>query len=330
MRRAIRCAAILAAAPGAAWAEMQGFLRPLGPIAELQRAELIWATALITVAILPVLLGVPWILWRYRRRNTRAKYRPQWHFDTRLEILMWGGPMLIVAALAVWLAQAVFLIDPYRSIGPEMAQGMEFEIDGSPLRVDVIGLDWKWLFVYPEEGVASVGELVLPVGRPITLRLTTDTVMQSFMAPGLAGQIYAMAGMVTEMNLIATETGSTLGENTQYNGPGFARQRAPVRAVPPQDYAAWLEEARAEGAVLDAAAYATLARSGDLAQARADLDLGGAGPIRFDLAADALLERVVGRYTSGAPIPPAAQPGSPAYRPEAYSLGPAMPMEPAQ
>ncbi len=306
-------------------------MRPLGPIAELQRTELIWATILVLVAILPVLLGVPWILWRYRRKNERAKYRPQWHFDTKLEILMWGGPTLIVAALSLWLAQAVFRIDPYRSIDSEMAEGMEFAIDGPPLRVDVIGLDWKWLFVYPDEGVASMGEMVVPVGRPVTLRLTTDTVMQSFMASGLSGQIYAMAGMVTEQNLIGTRPGSTLGTNTQYNGPGFAMQRAPVRAVPPEDFEAWLDGGDEADAVLDDAAYTTLAQSGDLARARSDLGIGGSGPIRFDLAADHLFDRVVSRYMNGEPVADAGQPGSPSYRPEAYRFGPAtMLMEPAQ
>ncbi len=330
------CAALAAGLPApavaAAVTETRGFLRPLGPIAELQRTELIWATVLILAAILPVLFGVPWILWRYRRANTAAKYRPQWHFNTKLEILMWAGPALIVAALSLWLAQAVFRIDPYRAISPEMAEGMDFAIDGDTVPVDVIGLDWKWVFVYPEHGVASVGEMVVPVGRPVSLRLTTDTVMQSFMAPGLSGQIYAMAGMVTRQNLIATETGSTLGTNTQYNGPGFARQRAPVRAVTPETFEDWIAAARSGGTPLDEGAYARLARSGDLAQARADLDLAGEGPILFTLAAPDLFDRVVARYMSGQEIAREAQPGSPSYRPEALDLpdAPATMMEHAQ
>ncbi len=323
---AVAALALTAPLPLFAQEDTRGFLRPLGPIAELQRTELIWATILILLAILPVLLGVPYILWRYRRGNTKAKYRPQWEFNTKLEILMWGGPTLIVVALSIWLAQAVFRIDPYRTIEPEMAENMEFEMEGEPVTVDVIGLDWKWLFIYPEEGVASVGEMVLPVGRPVTLRLTTDTVMQSFMASGLSGQIYAMAGMVTQQNLIATRPGATLGTNTQYNGVGFAKQRAPVRAVDGDAYEAWLDEARDSDLALDDETYAILAQSGGLDRARSDLGVAGEGPVRFTLPAQSLFERVVARYMNGDAVAPEAQPGSPFYDPEAHVLPPAAEM----
>lgn len=292
-----------------------GFLTPIGPVAEFQRTELIWATVLILVAVLPVLVGTPWILWRYRRGNTKAKYRPQWHFDTKLEILMWGGPTLIVVLLSVWLAQAVFRIDPYRAIGDELAESMEFEIEGAPVAIQVVGLDWKWLYIYPGAGVASVGELVIPVGRPVSMRLTTDTVMQSYMAPGLAGQIYAMAGMVTQHHMIASRPGETLAENTQYNGPGFPDQRGPVRAVPYETYTAWIEEARA-APPLDQETYAVLAQQGNLAATRDHLDRAGEGPLLFSLADSSLFERIVGRYHTGEPIPREAQPGSPFYTPE--------------
>ncbi len=311
----IALALAMAACPAAAGPG--NILTPIGPIAETQRLELIWATVLILIAILPVLVGVPIIMWRYRRTNTKATYRPQWEFDTKLEILMWAGPTLIVVALSIWLAQATFRIDPYRSIDAEMAEGLEIELTGPPLNVEVIGLDWKWLFIYPDEGVASVGELVLPTGRPVTMRLTTDTVMQSFMAPGLAGQIYAMAGMVTQLNLVADRPGEAFLQNTQYNGTGFPDQRAPVRAVPPEEYEDWLAAAMdGDGPVLDDRGYALLAQSGDLARAHEDLDIPGEGPIRFRLAGLGLFDRVLGRYMGADPVLPAAQPGSPTYDPE--------------
>ncbi|SPJ26373.1 cytochrome ubiquinol oxidase subunit II [Palleronia abyssalis] len=297
-----------------AFAEPSGFLRPLGPIAEFQRTELIWASAIIAIAILPVLIGAPLIVWRYRRSNKNATYRPDWHFDTKLEVLMWGVPTLIVIALSVWLTQAVYRIDPYRTIDAEMADGLDIGEIGAPIRIETVGLDWKWLFLYPEEGIASVGEMVIPTGRPVAMRLTTDTVMQSFMASGLAGQIYAMAGMVTQLNLIATRTGTTLAENTQYNGTGFPAQRAPVEAVDPTAYGAWLEAARA-APTLNAQSYAILAQSGDVAKARADLGRDGDGPLLFRLDDPALFDRIVGRYRSGTPVPAAAQPGSPSYDP---------------
>ena len=202
-----------------------------------------------------------------------------------------------------------------------MAEGLEIDLTGPPLKVEVIGLDWKWLFIYPDEGVASVGELVLPVGRPVTMRLTTDTVMQSFMVPGLAGQIYAMAGMVTQMNMVADRPGEAYLQNTQYNGPGFPDQRAPVRAVSSGEYEDWLAEAMdGDGPVLDDRGYALLAQSGDLARAHADLDIPGEGPILFRLEGLGLFDRVVGRYMGADPVPPAAQPGSPTYDPVASVL----------
>ncbi|WP_206076990.1 cytochrome ubiquinol oxidase subunit II [Palleronia sediminis] len=301
-------------------AEARGFLRPLGPIAELQRTELIWASVLISIAILPVLIGVPVILWRYRRRNTRARYAPDWSFDTRLEIVMWVVPALIVIALSVWLTQAVIRIDPYREIDAAMADEMGFEIEGPPVRVDVVGLDWKWLFLYPEEGIASVGEMIVPVGHPVRMRITSDTVMQSFMASGLAGQIYAMAGMETRLNLIADEPGVTLAQNTQYNGPHFPSQRAPVRAVPVAEFDAWADDARRAGVTLDAESYAALAVAGTVDDARERLGLDGAGPIQLRLDDAFLFDRVVGRYRTGEPVPRDAQPGSPAYTPDATFL----------
>ncbi|PZX15720.1 cytochrome o ubiquinol oxidase subunit 2 [Palleronia aestuarii] len=296
-----------------------GFLRPIGPIAEMQLLELIWASVIVLIAVLPVFVGVPVILWRYRRSNNQATYSPQWHFNTKLEILMWGVPTAIVVAFGIWLAQGVFRIDPYRTIDAEMARGMEFEIAGPTVRIDIVGLDWKWLYLYPDEGVASVGEMVIPVHRPVEIRLTSDTVMQSFMAPALAGQIYAMAGMETQLNLIASEEGETLAENTQYNGTGFPQQRGPVRAVAEDAYDAWIASART-APPLDDRTYGLLAKSGDLAAARDDLDREGSGPFAFTLPDGALFGRVLARYMTGEPVPPETQPGSPTYDPEAARL----------
>lgn len=305
--------------PASAATHSADFMRPLGPIADMQRTELIWATVIVMVAILPVFVGVPWILWRYRRSNDKSEYAPAWHFDTKLELVMWGVPAVIIVAFGIWLTQAVFRIDPYRTIDAEMAKGMNFEIEGPPVVVDVVGLDWKWLFIYPDEGVASVGEMVIPVGRPVSMRLTTDTVMQSFMAPGLAGQIYAMPGAVTRLNVLAERQGTTVAENTQYNGTGFARQRAPARAVTGTEFSVWVEAARG-APPLDDETYALLAKSGDVAAARRDLGRTGSGPLAFALPDPMLFGRIVGRYRTGAPVPPEQQPGSHSYDPEAARL----------
>ena len=287
---------VLVASP--AWA--QGFLTPMGPVAEDQRAHLIRVTALTMIAIVPVLIGVPLLLWRYRR-GRHAAYRPGFEFSAPLEIIMWGVPTAIIIVLGFWLWQSTHKLDPYRPLGPD------------PLQVQVIGLNWKWLFLYPDQGVASIGTLLIPQGRPVQLKLTTDTVMQSFMVPALAGQIYAMPGMVTDLNLMADAEGEATGRNTQFNGAGFADQSVTVRAVDDAGWQAWIAQA-ADAPALDSATYAQLARPGSTADAASAL---GLPDTRMRLSEPDLFQTVVHRYHDGQPLAPDQQPGAPGYQPEA-------------
>lgn len=218
------------------------FLQPLGPVAQEQAQHFWRVVAISMVAILPVLIGVPMILWRYRYRTGKGAYRPDWEYSRRLEFAFWGLPVLIVCALASWLWYSTSKFDPYEPLGKD------------PLQVQVVGLDWKWLFIYPEEGIATINELAIPVGRPVELTLTTDTVMQSLLIAPLAGQIYAMPGMTTKLNFQANEAGLAEGENTQFNGAGFGRQKFAVRALEPARYAKWLKQ-KDRGIALDDQTY---------------------------------------------------------------------------
>lgn len=292
----------------AAYETLDTFLSPLGTIAQEERVHLLRVVLILLIAVLPVLVGTPLIVWRYRRRRPRGAYAPTWDFDRRLEAAMWGVPTLIVVALGVVLVQSTLRLDPYKPL------------PGDPVRVDVVGLDWKWLFLYPEEGVASVGELVVPAGRPVSLRITSDTVMQSFFIGALAGQIYAMPGMRTRLHVKADRPGLAEGEATQYNGTGFPGQRFLTRAVEEADFEAWVDRARGSDVLLDDAAYHQLARRGDLARARQDLGLDGEGAVLMRLADGVLFDRVMARYHQGRPLSAAEQPGSPSYDPAAASL----------
>lgn len=296
---ALVLAAMAAAGPAAA---AETFLTPLGPIAEGQRAHFFLVIGLIALAILPVLIGTPLIFWRYRRSNTRASYTPKWEFNRWLEGAMWTVPTVIIVVMGVIMVGSTTRLDPYRPL------------PGEPVKVDVVGLDWKWLFVYPDQGVASVGELVLPVGRPVAMRITSDTVMQSFFVPALAGQIYAMPGMRTKLHLQADALGDTRGENTQYNGVGFSGQRFPVRIVDEAAFETWTSPEDAPS--LTDETYATLARRGSVADLRAALALEGEGPVRFRLDGTDLFDRVLDRYHDGDAVTPEEQPGSPAYAAE--------------
>lgn len=276
---------MLAAAPATASSALeQSFLQPMGPVAEEQYNHLWRVVAITMVVILPVLIGVPLILWRYRYSKPHGDYSPQWEFSKKLEFALWGVPILVVAILASWLWYSTQKLDPYEQIGPE------------PLQVQAIGLDWKWVFIYPQEGIATVDELAVPVGRPVELTLTTDTVMQSLLIAPLTGQIYAMPGMTTKLNFSANRSGEAEGENTQFNGAGFGRQKFTVRALQPDDYVAWVERG-SNGPVLDEVTYATLRRQSVLADARVDLGLEKrAEPILMKLAQQDVFDQIVAKY----------------------------------
>lgn len=191
----------------------ESMLDPMGPVAAEQKAHLIRVISLTMIAIVPVLIGVPLLYWRYRRRpNSPAAYTPNWGFSGWLELVAWGVPILIILSLASVLVYSTRLLDPAKPIGP------------NPIRIEAIGLNWKWVFIYPEQGVATIDQLVVPVGRPVELVMTSDTVMLSPQAAALNGQIYVMPGMVTRQNFQADKSGTTMGRNMMYNGIRYRRR----------------------------------------------------------------------------------------------------------
>ncbi len=225
-----------------------GMFGAAGPIAEAQRSHFLLIVGWMLVVSLPLFVALPFILWRYRLGNRKADYRPDWKFSPLLEALIWGVPILVVAVLGYEAWRQSYQLDPYRPITAAAA----------PLDIQVIGMDWKWLFIYPDARVASVNEVLLPVDRPVRFRLTSASVLQSFMIPRLGGQMYAMPGMVSEINLIATRAGEYRGLNTQFNGEGFARQKFVARAVSDRQFRRWLNNTAQTAPPLDAAALARL------------------------------------------------------------------------
>ncbi|WP_253284241.1 MULTISPECIES: cytochrome ubiquinol oxidase subunit II [unclassified Ruegeria] len=278
------------------------FMDPQGPIAAIQKTHLLRATALIMVAVIPVLILVPLIAFRYRRRrNSHAAYRPDWDFSAKLEFLMWGVPVVIVALLSFYLWKATHRLDPYAStFGEDPA-----------LRVQVVGLDWKWLFIYPDLGIASVGEFGIPTKRQVAMTLTTDTVMQSFMIPALAGQIYAMPGMTTQLHLVADVPEVMQGENTQYNGRGFTKQKFRTVAMHSDEFESWAREVRENGIRLDPETYQMLAMRTDRDEVQAALgtDKMPKDALYFTMEQD-LFQTILHRYHSGKALPVDQQPGT--------------------
>jgi cytochrome o ubiquinol oxidase subunit II len=225
-------------------------LDPQGPVAGAQKLLLINSTAIMLVVVVPVIVATLVFAWWYRAANPRAVRGLDPAYEGRIEFVTWSIPALIVILLGgvIWIGS--HQLDPKAPIPAEAA----------PLKVDVVALDWKWLFVYPEQGVAAVNRLVIPAGTPVQFRLTSATVMNSFFIPQLGSQIYTMGGMTTHLNLMADRPGEFPGFSANYSGAGFAEMRFVAKSVPPAEFDAWVTEARAGGRPLDAAGYAALAK----------------------------------------------------------------------
>ncbi|MGE0576452.1 MAG: ubiquinol oxidase subunit II [Reyranella sp.] len=224
-------------------------LNPKGPIADAERGLLFDAFSVMMLVIVPVILLAFWFAWRYRASNRAARYEPKWSESTLVDSIVWLIPAAIVIAVAVLVWRSTHRLDPYRPIASDLP----------PLDIQVVGQDWKWLFIYPEQGVASVNQMAIPTGRPVSLRITSDTVMNSFYVPALAGQIYAMAGMQTRLQMLASQPGKFVGRNTQYSGGGFSDQFFEVLASPPGEFDAWVAKAKQAPDKLDPPTYARLA-----------------------------------------------------------------------
>lgn len=267
------------------------FLDPQGPVATAQFWHMMKVLGLLMIVVLPVLILTPVIAWRYRRRNDKARYEPRWGYSRPVEFLIWGIPISVVAIMAFFLWTSTHALDPYEPV----------QASGPPLRVQVVGLDWKWLFIYPDQGVASVGELAFPADRPLAFELTTDTVMQSFFVPALGSQIYAMAGMVTNLHLAADGPGRFHGVNTQFNGEGFPWQRFMAIGMTADAFEAWVARVRSNGVALDEANYDILARRSTIETAREDLGATAmpGGVIYFNSPARDLFATIVNRYRYG-------------------------------
>ena len=227
-----------------------GILDPQGPVAGAQLLLLINSTAIMLVVVVPVIVATLAFAYWYRAGNPRAARGLDPAYEGRIEFVTWSIPALIVILLGgvIWIGS--HQLDPRAPIPAEAA----------PLRVDVVALDWKWLFIYPEQGVAAVNQLVIPAGTPVNFRLTSATVMNSFFIPQLGSQIYTMGGMTTHLNLLADKPGEYPGFSANYSGAGFAEMRFVAKAVPPAEFDAWVREAHASGSALDATGYAELAK----------------------------------------------------------------------
>ena len=223
-------------------------LDPKGPIGEAERFLIIFSFALMLIVVLPVFVMVFWFCRRYRASNTNAAYMPKWDYSAKLDWIVWLVPIVIVTVLAYLTWTRTFQLDPYRPI----------DSGAEPIRIEVVSLDWNWLFIYPDQDIAMVNQVVFPAGVPLSFRLTSDTVMTSFFIPQLGSQMYAMAGMQTRLHLMADEPGTYAGGNQEFSGRGYADMRFKAMAVTRKQFETWVREAKQSPDILDPARYERL------------------------------------------------------------------------
>jgi cytochrome o ubiquinol oxidase subunit 2 len=218
-------------------------LHPEGDIALQQRDLIIVSLGLMLLIVIPVIVLTLLFAWRYRAKNREAAYDPEWHHSTMLELVVWSAPLLIIIALGALTWVSTHKLDPYRPLD-RIADGRAVAADVKPLTVEVVALDWKWLFFYPEQGIATVNELAAPVDRPIEFKITASNVMNSFFIPSLAGQIYAMPGMETKLSAVINKVGVYDGFSANFSGDGFSSMRFKFHGMSEKDFDAWVANAR--------------------------------------------------------------------------------------
>ncbi|MBK5415710.1 ubiquinol oxidase subunit II [Pseudomonas sp. TH31] len=225
-------------------------LDPKGQVGLDERNLIITATLLMLLVVVPVIVMTFLFAWKYRASNQDAVYAPKWSHSTKIEIAVWAVPVLIIIALGYVTYKSTHALDPYRPL----------DSDVKPITVEVVAMDWKWLFIYPEQGIATVNKLVFPANTPINFKVTSDTVMNSFFIPGLGGQIYAMAGMQTKLHLIANQNAEFDGISANYSGAGFTGMKFKAIATSQADFDAWVSDVKKAPKQLEKAEYEALSK----------------------------------------------------------------------
>ena len=210
-------------------------LDPAGRIAADEKSLIITSTLLMLIVVLPVIFMTLYFAWKYRASNTSATYTPNWSYSHRIEAVVWAVPIAIVLVLGVITWKTTHELDPYRPLTSNV----------KPITIEVVSLDWKWLFIYPEQHIATVNEIHFPAGTPVNFKITSDTVMNVFFIPQLGSQIYAMAGMQTQVNLIADTPGTYDGLSTNFSGAGFPDMKFTATATSQADFDAWVAKVKA-------------------------------------------------------------------------------------
>lgn len=227
-----------------------GVLDPKGQVGMDEKNLIILCTILMLIVVVPVIFLTLYFAWKYRASRDFEIYTPKWAHSTKIEAVVWSIPILIVVSLSVITWRSTHALDPYAPL----------EGQGEHLTVEVVSLNWKWLFIYPEQGIATVNELVFPANKPVAFKITSESTMNSFFIPQLGSQIYSMAGMETKLHLIADEPGTYKGISSNYSGAGFTGMKFNAIATPTEDdFEAWVASVKQSQTSLTSGAYEQLA-----------------------------------------------------------------------
>jgi cytochrome o ubiquinol oxidase subunit 2 len=265
----------------------RGILDPVGPVAAQEKQLLINSTAIMLAIIIPTMIATVAFAWWFRRGNKKATYRPDWEYSGAIEMVVWSIPALTIMLLGgiTWIASHD--LDPAKPLASSRP----------PLKVEVVSLDWKWLFIYPDQGVATVNQLVIPAGTPVSFRLTSATVWNSFFVPQMGTMIYTMPRMQTRLNLQADRQGEFEGLSTHFSGDGFPGMQFKVQALPADQFAMWAQGSRGAGTTLDATGYAELSKPSSYVK-----------PMTYGAVAPGLFDAIVADRVAQLQSPQAAPP----------------------
>ncbi|MGF6780333.1 cytochrome o ubiquinol oxidase subunit 2 [Paraburkholderia sp. GAS334] len=261
----------------------QGVLDPKGRVGVAEKSLIATSTWVMLIVVVPVIVLTLWFAWRYRASNLSATYAPTWAHSTAIEVVIWAIPSLIILYLGILTWKTTHELDPYRP----------FQLQVKPLDIEVVSLDWKWLFIYPDLGIASINQLSIPVGTPVNFRITSDSVMNSFFIPQLGSQVYSMAGMQTRLHLIADKPGDYGGESANFSGRGFSDMKFRVLATSPDAFNAWVAKVRTSSDHLDMDTYNTVGAPSEKV------------PVRYFSSVDPrLFHNIVAKYNNGNVLDP--------------------------
>ena len=256
----------------------RGVLDPVGPVGAAEKQILINSTAIMLAIIIPTMIATIAFAFWFRRGNAKATYRPDWEYSGAVEMVVWAIPALTVMLLGgiAWIGS--HQLEPSKPLKSNVP----------PINVQVVSMDWKWLFIYPDQGIATVNQLVVPAGTPVSFHLTSATVWNTFFVPQMGSMIYTMPNMVTRLNLQADRQGVFPGRSAHFSGDGFPGMEFNVNSVSPQQFAAWVQSAHGVGRVLDGRSYAQLSEPSSYVK---PMTFGAVAPGLFDAIAAGRAQR---------------------------------------